>query len=403
MGVSQFYSEDNTFCQLLINCQILNVSFGLLNYGPLPNYTLIIYYFVKASLERQKLKRKITLKEIARELEVSISTVSKALKNSEEIGRDTKEKVQAFAKLYNYKPNNVAISLKNKRTKNIGVVIPDIVHHFFTTVFRGIEQYANEKGYNVIICVSDESFDKEVINMEMLSNGSVDGFILSLSAETQQKNDFNHLKEIMDQGIPLVLFDRVTDEIDCDKVILNDQDIAFEAVSNLIADGRRRIALVTTESYFNVSEERANGYRNALLEHGLVIDQSLILKLPYKDQDETGIDTFFDKNEIDAVLCVNEIFATMCMGVVKKKGLEIPKDIAFIGFTDGLLSKYSKPTLTTVAQHGDKMGQAAARFLIARVENEVDEENPNYQTEIIKATLIERESTKSVGSTSAHS
>ena len=133
------------------------------------------------------MKQKITLKHIARELEVSISTVSKALKNSDEISDDTKEKVQAFAKLYNYKPNNIAVSLKNKRTKNIGVVIPDIVHHFFTTVFRGIEKYANEQGYNVIICVSDESFDKEVINMEMLNNGSIDGFIMSLSAETCKK------------------------------------------------------------------------------------------------------------------------------------------------------------------------------------------------------------------------
>ncbi len=350
------------------------------------------------------MKRKITLKQIARELEVSISTVSKALKNSEEIGRDTKEKVQAFAKLYNYKPNNVAISLQNKRTKNIGVVIPDIVHHFFTTVFRGIEQYANAKGYNVIVCISDESYDKEVINMEMLSNGSVDGFIISLSAETQQKNDFNHLKEIVDQGIPLVLFDRVTNEIACDKVILNDREIAYEAVSRFIADGRRRIALVTTESYFNVSEERAIGYRNALMDHELEIDEDLILKLPYKDQDEKEITSFFDTHDIDAVLCVNELFAGMCSGIVQRKGLEVPKDVAFIGFTDGPLSRYNKPTLTTVAQHGDKMGEAAARFLIDRVESHLESENedeiPTYQTEIIKATLIERESTNNTVVTS---
>ncbi len=344
------------------------------------------------------MRRKITLKQIARELDVSISTVSKALKNSEEIGLDTKEKVQAFAKLYNYKPNNVAISLKNKRTKNIGVVIPDIVHHFFTTVFRGIEQYANERGYNVIVCISDESYDKEVINMEMLSNGSVDGFIISLSAETQQKNDFNHLKEIIDQGIPLVLFDRVTDEIDCDKVVLNDREIAYEAMSKLIADGRRKIALVTTENYFNVSEKRAEGYRKALSDHGINFDDKLILQLPYKDLDEQEIVDFFDANEVDAVLCVNELFATICMGIVQKKGLKVPQDIALIGFTNGLLSKYSKPSLTAVAQHGDKMGEAAARFLIERAERETEEDRPTYHTAIIKATLIERESTNKVGS-----
>ena len=189
------------------------------------------------------MKKKITLKNIARELEVSISTVSKALKNSEEISRDTKERIQAFAKLYNYKPNNIAISLKNKRTKNIGVIIPDIVHHFFTTVFRGIEMYANAKGYNVIVCISDESFDKEVINMEMLANGSIDGFIMALSAETQLKNDFNHLKEVTEQGIPLVLFDRITDEINCDKVVINDKQAAYMAVKKLIGNNRKRIAL----------------------------------------------------------------------------------------------------------------------------------------------------------------
>jgi len=349
------------------------------------------------------LKKKITLKQIAQELDVSISTVSKALKNSEEIGRDTKKKVQAFAKLYNYKPNNVAISLQNKRTKNIGVIIPDIVHHFFTTVFRGIEKHANKHGYNVIVCISDESFDKEVINMEMLSNGSVDGYIMSLSAGTQQKNDFNHIKEIQSQGIPIVLFDRVTDEVECDKVILNDMEIAQEATSILIADGRKKIALVTTESYFNVSEKRAEGYRKALSKNGLTIDENLILKLPYDRLAEQDIAAFFDANEVDAVLCVNELFATICMGVVQKKGFEIPKDIAFIGFTDGLLSKYNRPTLSTVAQHGDKMGEAAARFLIQRVEQEIEERQPVYQTEIIQATLVERESTNNFTSAKLHS
>ena len=186
------------------------------------------------------MKRKITLKHIAKELGVSISTVSKALKNSKEIGKDTTETIQAFAQLYNYKPNNIAISLKNKHTKNIGVIIPDIVHYFFTTVFRGIEQYANNRGYNVIVCISDESFDKEVINMEMLDNGSIDGFMMSLSAETQRKKNYNHLREVIEQGIPLVLFDRTTDEITCDKVVLDDCYGAYVAVNKFITNGRKK-------------------------------------------------------------------------------------------------------------------------------------------------------------------
>lgn len=340
------------------------------------------------------MKQKITLKHIAKELEVSISTVSKALKNSDEISDDTKEKVQAFAKLYNYKPNNIAVSLKNKRTKNIGVVIPDIVHHFFTTVFRGIEKYANEQGYNVIICVSDESFDKEVINMEMLNNGSIDGFIMSLSAETQQKNDITHLKQVISQGTPLVLFDRVTDDLDCDKVILNDEQIAYEATVKLLEEGRKKIALATTESYFNVSEKRAEGYRRALREYGLEIEEDLVLVIPYDDIQESMINDFFDKTEVDAILSVNEIFAIQCMAVAKKRGLKIPEDISFIGFTDGLLSRYSNPTLTVVAQHGVKMGEIAAKLLIERVESELeDTEEERYRTEIVKASIINRDST----------
>ncbi len=339
------------------------------------------------------MKRKITLKHIARELEVSISTVSKALKNSEEISRDTKEKIQAFAKLYNYKPNNIAISLKNKRTKNIGVVIPDIVHHFFTTVVRGIEMFANAKGYNVIVCLSDESFDKEVINMELLANGSIDGFIMSLSEETQLKNDYNHLKEVTEQGIPLVLFDRITDEVNCDKVIINDEEGAYEAAKKLIDSGRKKIALITTESYLSVSKNRMAGYRKALLDHDIPIDESLILKLPYMNIDEDAISAFFDVVDVDAVLCVNEIFAIHGMRVVQKNGLKIPEDVSFIGFTDGLLSKYANPGLTAMAQHGEKMGAIAAEMLINKVEIENEEEEETYHTEVLKATLIEREST----------
>ncbi|MBO0321375.1 LacI family DNA-binding transcriptional regulator [Muricauda sp. CAU 1633] len=335
---------------------------------------------------------KITLKDIARELEVSISTVSKALKNSEEISRDTKEKVQAFAKLYNYKPNNIAISLKNKRTKNIGVVIPDIVHHFFTTVIRGIEKYANARGYNVIVCLSEESFDKEVINMEMLANGSIDGFIMSLSSETQQKGDYNHLKEVTEQGIPVVLFDRITNEIDCDKVIIDDELGAYMATQKLIEQGRKKIALISTDDYLSVSKARTMGYKKALTDSGLGVDESRILKLPTMEMDEMGIKDFFEEHpEVDAVLCVNEIFAVYSMRLAQEKGLKIPEDISFIGFTDGFLSKYAYPSLTVVAQHGEKMGEISAQMLIDKVEGEKGEEE-TFLTKTLEPTLVIRDS-----------
>jgi len=296
--------------------------------------------------------------------------------------------------LYNYKPNNIAISLKNKRTKNIGVIIPDIVHHFFTTVFRGIEKYANAKGYNVIVCVSDESFDKEVINMEMLANGSIDGFIMALSGETQLKNDFNHLKEVTEQGIPLVLFDRVTDEITCDKVVIDDKEAAYLAVKKLLAVGRKRIALVTTEDFLNVSSKRADGYYQALAEEGISKDERLILQLPYQQHDEKKSEEFFKSAQIDAVLCVNEIFAVRCMLIAQRNGYKVPEDIAFIGFTDGILSKYASPTLTAVDQHGEQMGEIAAELLINKIEREEDYEKEEvYITKVLSATLVEREST----------
>lgn len=336
------------------------------------------------------MKTKITLKDIARELEVSISTVSKALKNSEEISRDTKEKVQAFAKLYNYKPNNIAISLKNKRTKNIGVVIPDIVHHFFTTVIRGIEKYANARGYNVIVCLSEESFDKEVINMEMLANGSIDGFIMSLSSETQQKGDYNHLKEVTEQGIPVVLFDRITNEIACDKVVIDDELGGYMATKKFIEQGKKKIALITTDDYLSVSKARTMGYRKAMSESKMGVDDNLILKMPSMEMDENCIKEFLDTQKPDAVLCVNEIFAVYSMRLVQLNGLKIPDDIAFIGFTDGVLSKYANPSLTVVAQHGEKMGEVSAEMLIEKIESEEEEET--YQTKILEPTLVIRES-----------
>ncbi|MDM9631417.1 LacI family DNA-binding transcriptional regulator [Robiginitalea aurantiaca] len=340
------------------------------------------------------MRRKVTLKDIARELDVSISTVSKALKNSNEIGRDTRNRIQAFARSHNYRPNNIAVSLKNKKTRNIGVIIPDIVHHFFTTVFRGIEKHANSLGYNVIVCVSDESFDKEVINTELLANGSIDGFIIGLSAETQEKRDYSHLKEVTDQGIPVVLFDRVTDEFPCDKVIIDDEVAARQAVEYLISKGKKRIALFTTAHDLGVTKNRSLGYKKALENHRIPFDKNLVLQLPFQFEEEELSRSFFKEQTFDAVLSVNEIFAVRGMRLAGEFGYRIPEDVSFIGFTDGILSKYAVPSLTSIAQHGEQMGETAARMLIDKIENEYDETDAsNYRTEIIEASLIKREST----------
>lgn len=339
------------------------------------------------------MKRKVTLKQIAKELDVSISTVSKSLRNSPEISEDTRQKVQAFAKLYNYKPNNIALSLKNRKTKTIGIIIPEIVHHFFATVISGIEQVANEQGYNVIVCLSNESFDREVINMEMLANGSTDGFIMSLSKETQFKADYHHITEIINQGMPVVMFDRVTSDILCDKVIIDDKAAAYDAVQSLIQSGHKRIALVTTVDYVSVGKLRTDGYTKALLDNDLPFDQNLILKVEDIENCEPKISAFIEKFKPDAVFAVNELFAVISIKAANKLGFKVPDDISVIAFTDGIISMYSTPTISTVSQDGIKMGRKAAMMLIDRLESD-DEDDEHYRTEVIETHLIERESTK---------
>ncbi len=340
------------------------------------------------------MRRKVTLKQIAKELDVSISTVSKSLRDSPEISEDTRLKVQAFAKLYNYKPNNIALSLKNKKTKTIGIIIPEIVHHFFATVISGIEQVANECGYNVIVCLSDESFDKEVINMEMLANGSTDGFIMSLSKETQQKRDFHHLQEVINQGMPVVLFDRISNDIMCDKVIIDDQLAAYEATNFLISKGLKKIALLTTVDYVSVGKLRTDGYLNVLHDHGIEVDESLIIRIEDTEHCDEKINELLENQSIDAILAVNELFAVTAIKLAMSKGIKIPEDLSVVAFTDGIISKYSTPTITTISQNGIKMGRKAAEMLINRLELE-DEDDEHYRTEIIETNLIIRESTKS--------
>jgi LacI family transcriptional regulator len=348
------------------------------------------------------MKRKITLKQIARELDVSISTVSKALRNSTEISADTIQKVKAFAKLFNYRPNNIALSLKNRKTNTIGILIPEIVHHFFSKVIRGVELVANKRGYNVIIGLSNESFAKEVINMEMLANGSIDGFILSISKETQQLQDYHHFNETMSQGMPIVMFDRVVSEIQCDKVIVDDFNGAKTAVEKLIENNCKNIALITTKDYVSVGRLRTQGYLSALEEHKITPTADLILKVDdtvdyevHLDALEGEIEQLFKSNKsIDGVFAVNELYALSAMKVARKLGLDIPNDVQVIGFTDGVLSKHATPGLSTVSQHAQQMGETAADLLIDKIESEYNDEEEQFQTVVIATDLIERDSTK---------
>lgn len=341
--------------------------------------------------------KRITLKEIALELNVSISTVSKSLKDSHEIGIETREKIKAFAKAHNYKPNNIALSLKNRKTKTIGVIIPEIVHHFFSIVINSIEKISSENGYNVIIAVSNESFEKEVLNMETLANAHIDGIIMSIAKETLKNQDFHHIRETIDMGIPVVLFDRVISDLKCDKVIVNDKQASKEATQTLIDDNRKNILLLTSEDYVNVGNLRTEGYLEALKDNNIVPDSDLIIKVKDKKSSqaemsflEDDLEKILKSKKIDAILGVNEIYAGSALKVLKKNNIIVPDEISIISFTDGVISRYSSPSLSTVSQHGEIMGERATKLLIDKLTSKTD--ISEFKTEIIKCSLIKRES-----------
>ena len=337
------------------------------------------------------MKQKITIKTIAKELGVSTSTVSKALKDSHEISSDTKEKIQAYANLYNYKPNHLALQLRNQKTKVIGVILPKIVHHFFSTVIMGIEEGANEKGYNIMVCFSNESYKKEVETLKVLSNGSVDGIIVSIANETLKNKDFKHFTDLVAEEIPLVLFDRVVDEILCDKVVVDDVGAGYKATKYLLDNGAKKIALITTPNHVNVGALRRQGYEKALIENYIKTDPSLIVEIDENQDIKDQIEKVFDK-DIDGVFAVNEIYAANSMKIAKERGLNVPNDLSVIGFTDGLISEYSSPTITTMAQHGFTMGKQAVELLIEKIEKETEAYKPKKI--VISSDLKLRESTK---------
>lgn len=338
------------------------------------------------------MKPKATLKQIAKELNVSVSTVSKALSNSPEISEPTKIKIQEFAKLKNYKPNNVAINLKNRSTKTIGVIIPNILNPFFAKVFSGIEKKANEKGYNVITCISNESLKKEIHTMDMLSNGTIDGFILSISEETQKEQEFKHFKETISEGVPIVMFDRISDEVNCDKVIVDDFDSSVNAVNHLIKLKCKNIALVSSIDNLSVGKLRAQGYVKALNDNDIAINKDLIIRTDNPDEFDFKMQELLDKHTIDAVFALDEHTSTMAMKLAIKKGIKIPEDLQVIGFADGVWSRRMTPSLTTISQHGIEIGEEAARLLIEKLESK--EEEYTYTTTVIKTELRQRDSTK---------
>jgi len=340
------------------------------------------------------MKSKATLKQIAKELHVSVSTVSKALNDSPEISEQTKIKVQEYAKLKNYKPNVIGLNLKNRKTKTIGVIIPNILNSFFAKVFTGIEKVADEKGYNVITCISNESIEKEIHTLDMLSNGTIDGFILSISEEAQKLQEFAHFNEIINDGTPIVMFDRISDQVECDKVIVDDFDSSIDATQHLINLGCKKIALFSSIDNLSVGKLRAEGYFKALEKNDINLNKNLIVLSDSEDDFDTKVKALFDTNKIDGIFALDEHAAVSAIKMGLKNNYKIPEDLSIIGFADGVWSRRLTPSLSTVSQHGPEIGEAAAKLLIERLESPKDDEEEVYKTTVVKTELRQRESTR---------
>ena len=338
------------------------------------------------------MQKKITLKSIAEHFKVSTATVSMSLKDSYEISEALRSKIQKFAQEHNYKPNPFAINLKSKKTKTIGVIIPTILDHFFVKIFSGIEAISNEKGYNIITVITKGSLQKEIDTVNMFKDGFIDGVLISVTEETQSKQYFKHLQDFIKKAGPVVMFDRVSDLVQCDKIIIDDYNCAYKATEYLIKTGCKNIAIVSVLDNLGIVNLRINGYKKALSDYKIPLNEKLI-SLIKKDYDfETEIKTLLDYQDIDAIIGLEEYTTIETMIIAESRGYKIPEDISFIGYTNGNLFKYVNPSITCINQHAVYIGKKATEKIIERIE-ENNTGEPVFETKIIKTNLVLRNST----------
>ena len=334
----------------------------------------------------------VTLKKLAEQLNVSVSTVSKALNDSSEISEETIKRVKELAKHYNYQPNRIAQSLQKNSTGTIGVIIPNILNRFFAKVLVGIEKEATKLGYNIITCITNETLIKEKESIKLLSNGSVDGFILAASEETQVSSYYDHITMLQRSDFPVVMFDRIVDTIDCDKVVIDDFNALKKAMDHLIAKGRKNIAFISNIDDLNVGKSRKRAYKDAILSKFKKVDESLILTISRKDKNnQDRIKIFFKTNpKIDGVVSADNTSGTITLNVAKDLGYKIPEDLSIIGFADEAISNLSVPRLSYISQNAKQIGITAINLLVDRFKSE--EDNKEYTTKVIPFKIHNQES-----------
>ena len=335
----------------------------------------------------------VTIKDIARELNISVSTVSRALADNPLVKPATKKAVTELAEKLNYQPNFTALSLRNNTTKTLGVILPQVVHEFFANVLRGIEDVAYSKGYSVIICNTHESFEREVIDAKTLMNGRVDGVLACVSKET---NDFKHFQEFKNRSIPLVFFDCVVNDIDTDKVIIDDHDAAFNAVSHLLKSGRKNIAYVGGPEGLLISKNRFKGYQDALEAEGIKMNKAIITHNnagKFEDGQQSVKEILGKSKSIDGLFAATDMLALGAIKELKARGYHVPQDISVCGFSNWKISEIYEPSLTTVDQPGYDMGEISANMLFSQIDHK-NEDTYKPETRVLKTSLIIRESSK---------
>lgn len=334
----------------------------------------------------------LTIKDIARELGLSISTVSKALSDSYEISEKTKKLVNDYAEKHNYSPNPIAKSLKQGHSKSIGIVVSTIDNTFFSQVISGIESVAYSKGYNVIITQTHESYDLEVRNAKHLTFRSVDGILISLSAETQ---DIEHLKALQRKGLPIVFFDRVSADLETHKVIADNFKGAYEGTTHLVNSGYKRIAHITSSLNLSISRERLAGYKKALEDNGVAYDEKYVKYCLHGGRDLNEIESAINDlltmpNRPDAIFTASDRITTTTIGLLNKFKVKMPADIALLGFTNTRLADILNPALSALVQPGFDIGKAAMDMLISLIESK--RPVTEFETKVLPTELFIRES-----------
>lgn len=334
-------------------------------------------------------KGSVTIKDIARELEISVSTVSRALADNPLVKISTRKAVKDLAERYNYTPNFTALSLRSNKTKTVGIIIPQLVHEFFALVIRGIEDYAYDKGYNVLISSTNESYEREVIDARALINGRVDGVLACVSKNT---DDFSHFMEFHEREVPIVFFDCICEDMDSPKVVLDDYKAGHRATQHLIEQGSTRLAYVGGPINLPVYKDRFEGYKAALRENGISLNEDWVIHCITGDYEEGKKSThdLILKQEIDGLFAGTDMLAIGAMKNIKATGLKIPEDIAVVGFSNWSISSLYEPSLSTMSQPGYEMGQKAAQIVIDQI-NGVD---IRPETIVLHSELIVRESSQ---------